>query len=158
MTSYILITSLLLLKKYTRNYVKNKMEEKKRKSPAFRIELPGDDEKKLDITDKMKLNRLDNNCDIITHLLDEYMLKKGQGNHETEKMPSTYVNAPKNAVNEPFLVNENNIGQAAVMELPHCANNMLLINLSRPISIVILFSIRSDNYALSSLSVAQNRI
>ena len=63
-----------------------------------------------------------------------------------------------------------NIGQAAVMELPHCANNMLLINLSRPISIVIHFSIRSENYltdsnilryiyyALSSLSVAQNRV
>ena len=64
-----------------------------------------------------------------------------------------------------------NIWQVAVMEVTHCANDMLLINLSRPIYIVIHFSIRSDNYltgsniilcyiyyALSSLSVAKNRI
>ena len=126
MTSYIIITSLLLLKKYTRISVKNKMAEKKRKSPAFRIELPGDDEKKLDIMDKMqkvrsdlmqKLNRPVNNYDIIAHLLDEYMLKKGQGNDETEKMPSTYVNAPKNAVNEPFFVTT----KTSVMRLANIA-------------------------------------
>ena len=90
------------------------MEDKRKRPPVFKIEVPASVEKKVDILEKMKrvrgnlvdeLNRPVNNLDIMENLLDFWIKSKsGHSESTTTRVPGTYISATKGQVNQDFFV------------------------------------------------------
>ena len=94
------------------------MSSSRRKPPSFTIEMPGDNDKKIEIMEKLKKVRGElvtkwkkavNNYDIIKYVLDEHF-EKEEKEPEIERAPSTFVNATESQAKQPFFVsNEQSI-------------------------------------------------
>ncbi|KAK3100338.1 hypothetical protein FSP39_018337 [Pinctada imbricata] len=90
------------------------MENKRKRPPAFKIEIPASVEEKVDILEKMKkvrshlvekLSRPVNNFDIIENLLDFWIKSKSENTEsERAKIPGAYISATRSQVNQDFFV------------------------------------------------------
>ena len=87
------------------------MAEKRKRPPSFKIEIPGDDSRRIDFYEKMqkvretlmrKLNKPVNNYEIMENLL--HLWTKSNSGDVEPRVPATYMKVPKSQANKDFFV------------------------------------------------------
>ena len=118
------------------------MAEKRKPPPSFKLEIPGDDSRRIDFYEKMqkvcetlmrKLNKPVNNYEIMENL-PHLWTKSNSGDVEL-RVPVTYMKVPKSQVNKDFFVTTmpsiTKLMDVAAMHVKNCQGKLCVKRITK---------------------------